>query len=144
MSYIISQLFIEMLITHGSLLEAVDKKKRTALFRGAAFGQERCVQALLDQNVSVTKRDIYGKTAFHIAAQCGHVEVLKRLLGVLENSESVHDLVDKDGFTALHCAALGGHESCVDLLISMVREGVPLLPLRWYSIILYYSIPYSI
>ena len=51
---------VEMLIVHGSYLEAVDKWKRTALFRGAAFGRESCVQALLDQNVSPTKRDING------------------------------------------------------------------------------------
>ena len=113
-------LTVEMLIVHGSQLEAVDKWRRTALFRGAAFGQERCVEVLLASNVSPTRRDINGKTAFHVAAQNGQVEVLKRLLGVLENSESVHDLVDKDGLTPLHWASLEGHESCVDLLIGMM------------------------
>ena len=61
-----------------------------------------------------------GKTAFHVASQCGQVDVLRRLLEVLENSESVHDLVDKNGLTPLHWAAFEGHESCVDLLISMI------------------------
>ena len=132
---------VELLIVYGSHLEAVDTFRRSALFRGAAFGQETCVQLLLEQGVSATKRDLSGKlalnlqlpkrgvldteiflgrTPFHIAAMCGQVGVLRKLLDVLENTASVHDLVDKDGLTPLHWAAFKGHESCVDLLISMM------------------------
>ena len=102
--------------------------------QGAAFGQEHCVQLLLEQGVSATKRDFAGRTAFHIAAMCGQVGVLRKLLDVLENTASVHDLVDKDGLTPLHWAAFKGHESCVDLLISMmdnfVSKGTQFSPLH--------------
>ena len=93
---------VELLIVYGSHLEAVDTHRRSALFRGAAFGQETCVQLLLEQGVSATKRDLTGRTPFHIAAMCGQVGVLRKLLDVLENTASVHDLVDKDGLTPLH------------------------------------------
>ena len=79
------------------------------------------VQRLLFFKSTRNKLIIFlGKTAFHVASQCGQVDVLRRLLEVLENSESVHDLVDKNGLTPLHWAAFEGHESCVDLLISMI------------------------
>lgn len=113
---------VELLIVSGSHCEAVDNYKRTALFRGAAFGQEQCVQLLLNQNVSSTTRDVHGKTAFHVAAQRGQVGVLRKLLDELENAESVHDLIDKDGLTPLHWAAYEGHEGCVDLLIGMMAN----------------------
>lgn len=116
---------VELLIVYGSQLEAVDKWRRTALFRGAAFGQEQCIQLLLDQDVSPTRRDWLGKTAFHLAAQCGQVGVLRKLLDMLENAESVHDLADKDGLTPLHWAAYEGHEGCVDLLIGTMTTYQP-------------------
>ena len=73
---------VELLIVYGNrLLDATDNRKRTALFRGAAFGQEACVHVLLEQEVSPTQRDIYGQTAFHIAAKSGQVAVLRSLLG---------------------------------------------------------------
>lgn len=115
---------VELLIVYGSHLDAVDTLKRSALFRGAAFGQEACVQLLLEQGVSATKRDKVGRTAFHIAAMSGQVGVLRKLLDVLENTVSVHDLVDKDGLTPLHWAAYKGHESCVDVLMSMLDNFV--------------------
>ena len=114
---------VELLIVYGNrLLDALDNRKRTALFRGAAFGQEACVHVLLEQQVSPTQRDIYGQTAFHIAAKSGQVAVLRSLLDMLENPASVHDLTDKSGLTPLHWAAYEGHEGCVDILISMLEH----------------------
>ena len=59
---------VELLIVYGSHLEAVDTFRRSALFRGAAFGQETCVQLLLEQGVSATKRDLSGKFPLNIAS----------------------------------------------------------------------------
>lgn len=113
---------VELLIVYASELDAVDNRKRTPLFRGAAFGQEACVHVLLEMHVSTTKRDVYGQTAFHIAAKCGQVGVLRILLDMLENPASVHDLIDRNGFTPLHWAAYEGHEGCVDVLLSSMTE----------------------
>ncbi len=113
---------VELLIVYGSDLDAVDHRKRSALFRGAAFGQEACVFVLLEQGISPTRRDAFGQTAFHIAAKSGQVGVLRSLLDMLENPASVHDLTDRDGLTPLHWASYEGHESCVDVLLGSMTE----------------------
>ncbi|KAM3326265.1 hypothetical protein P3S67_001391 [Capsicum chacoense] len=68
------------------------------------------VQVLIELN----SIDSQGRTALHIAAIHGHVEVLQFLVTIGSDS----DISDSQGWTALHFAAHQGHVESVDFLLN--------------------------
>ena len=63
--------------------------------------------------------DVFGRTALHVAASCGKVDILEWLL-----EEKKCDLTMKDfesGYTALHRALFYGQLSCARLLTQVSR-----------------------
>jgi ankyrin repeat protein len=68
---------------------------------------------------SATKRN---RTPLRQAAACGFNDILEDLLHMLSNSNAntpaaVNAADTREGQTALHCAAAGGHSECVQLLL---------------------------
>ncbi|KAJ7103622.1 ankyrin [Mycena belliarum] len=65
-----------------------------------------------DPSVDLNARDPFGYTALHLAADRGHVPVVKFLL----ERNVDRDIKDEDDFTAAELAQAAGHETIVQLL----------------------------
>jgi ankyrin repeat protein len=78
------------------------------------------VKLLLQRNVRVlNRRDNRGRTAFLLAAQSGHVGVLKVLK---ENGQNMDEATSKNGWTGLHLAAENEHVETVKYLVANGAE----------------------
>lgn len=73
------------------------------------FGQEECIQCLLEQEASVLLGDSQGRTAIHLAAARGHASWLSELLNIAcAEASSLPVLRDLGGYTPLHWACYYG------------------------------------
>jgi serine/threonine-protein phosphatase 6 regulatory ankyrin repeat subunit B len=108
----------KMLVQHmeGQGLNETDKDGLTALHWAAIEGQEEMVSYLLSQGAQADITDQEGITPFMEAAWKGHVGVAKMLLQHM-GAEGL-DETGKDGLTALHMAAIEGHEDIMAFLLS--------------------------
>jgi ankyrin repeat protein len=68
---------------------------------------------LKKKRVSVDVRDLTGATALYLAAQAGHLDVVKKLLVF----GACVDWPDKFGQTPLHVASANGHQEVVEILL---------------------------
>lgn len=137
---------IEGLLKVPGIMDAVDCYGMTALHAAALVGKAKIVEVLLAHGAGKEKK-LQNRTSLHIAAERGHVEVVKELLDVRADTAvkgpgertplhlavlGCHDLVipmllEKEGFdaldgsgrTALHLAALSKH---VERLLSEQEE----------------------
>lgn len=75
------------------------------------MGREDCITALLSHNVSVLSRDFQGRTAVHLAASCGHADILSNLLSAADHSHPHDPITDRHGYTPAHWAAYHGKRS---------------------------------
>lgn len=85
------------------------------LLAAAQAGDLISVQLLLQQNPSLINlaTPVHGKTALHVAAECGHVHVIQKLV---ESGAAINSL-DSRGRTPLHYAVAKGHTSAIQKLI---------------------------
>ncbi len=95
--------------------EGLTKQKRSdLLLQCAREGNVIPVQVLLKLATPVNCTDKNKWTPLHWAAHCGHVEVVKLLLGRPDVEVNV---ADSDGARPLHLAAQHGHVEVVKLLL---------------------------
>ncbi|MGH0183248.1 UNVERIFIED_CONTAM: hypothetical protein FKN15_011493 [Acipenser sinensis] len=101
----------------------------------AVMGCEDCVCALLDHDAFALCRDFKGRTPLHLAAACGHVNLLGTLLQAAFNTDPLDSLLDYSGYTPAHWAACHGHEDCLEVLLEhkpfSIEEGNPFTPLHY-------------
>lgn len=83
----------------------------TFFFSQLLFGQEECVQSLLQLEASVLLGDSKGRTAIHLAAARGHASWLSELLNIACAEPPVPPLRDNQGYTPLHWACYFGQIS---------------------------------
>ncbi len=97
-------------------------EKRTPLMRAAMEGHTDCVEYLLQNEAMLDSMDFDSRTAFHLAAERGHLKVIKIFI------EAGQDVNTRGGWAAstppegaprtpLMWAAEGGHTDCVEYLI---------------------------
>ena len=96
-------------------VDSVDKSSCpwTPLFYVARANELEAAKVLIDHKATIDKKDIYGATAMHVAAQNDSKEVLAFLL---DNGADIHAL-DSDGESALMRAVYRNKLSCVKLLL---------------------------
>lgn len=94
----------------------------------ALLGWEDCVTALLSHNATVLMKDVRGCTALHLAASCGHAEILSRMLSAADHTNPHHPISDCHGFTPTHWAA---HHGRVQTPLGALSEGLVLSSLSW-------------
>ncbi|RFN46936.1 ankyrin repeat protein [Fusarium flagelliforme] len=94
----------------GLLLTAVDVDidhvnciGRTALMLASSEGNVAITKRLLEHGADWKKQCSFGKTALHVAAHGGHLEIVKLL--ATEKYRVILDIQDRDGRTALHLAS---------------------------------------
>lgn len=98
------------------LSSVADQDGQTALLLAAAHGHESVVEVLAAESSSVNRGDGSGRTPLAAAAAAGHIAAVSALVRAAAGVNL--DAQDEDGCSALHLAALRGHNHVVDLLTS--------------------------
>lgn len=94
----------------------------TALIKAIINGHEECVKQILSEGASI-KIMLPGEVSvFHVAADYGHLNILRILLEYDEEltTASINALTagDRRGFAPIHFAVSNNHIDCVELLLS--------------------------
>ena len=93
-----------------------DKEGWTPLHHSARNGSYELVTYFTDMQTCIHRKDNSGLNCLHIAAQNGHLELCKNLLD--KDSFDI-DLLDYDGWTALHHSARSGSYKLVKYFVNM-------------------------
>jgi ankyrin repeat protein len=93
---------------------------KTALHHAAYRGHEDIVAFLLGQGAEANSRDERGMTPFMRACHQGRIGVVQMLVQHM-GPQALQD-TSNSGLTALHLAAIGGHEETAAFLISQGAE----------------------
>lgn len=104
---------VELLIDSGYVIDnSVDRLLHEVAAMNRVDLMEVLCLGFLDIDVSLV--DFHGRTALHVAAIYGHVEILQFLVSV----GSDPDVADHNGWTPLHCASIEGHVEAVEFLLN--------------------------
>jgi ankyrin repeat protein len=124
----VHQRSVEILLQHGSLIDAVDEEGKTPLHWATSKGSLEVMAALIDRGAGISHKDDTGPTCLHHAAMRKRSDWVKFLL---ENGRVDVDCVSTEGETPLHYACKGG---CVEsgrfLLARSANLGGPPRPHR--------------
>ncbi|KAJ8128503.1 hypothetical protein O1611_g5132 [Lasiodiplodia mahajangana] len=112
---------VELLLSKGALINALDEVKRTPLHLAAGCGHEAVVKLLLSKGALIDGKDFKKQTPLHLAVQYKCETIIKLLL----NKGAPINAQDETSRTPLHLAAeaeheasVGGYEAIVKLLLS--------------------------
>lgn len=96
-----------------------DLKKNYPLQIASKYGKYKIVEYLIKEKVdkNINHQNSRGLTAYHYAAQCGQLEVMK----LLDNKSCLNQLFNKLGQNALHIACYNGRSDCVEYLIKTMN-----------------------
>ncbi|KAF2630451.1 ankyrin [Macroventuria anomochaeta] len=104
-----------LLTVPGIDLTIKNREERTPLHIAAIFNKKWAAKALLERNSKLLgPRDKWDRTAFIIAAEKGHIEILKVLKGF---GQDMNETTVKQGWTALHLAAENGNADVAKWLL---------------------------
>lgn len=92
------------------------------MFKAVVNGHIKCLKKILSEGASL-KITLPGQVSvFHVAAERGHLRILRQLLEFDEaiTSDMINSLTDGDkrGFAPIHFAVSNNHLDCVELLLS--------------------------
>ena len=81
------------------------------------FGDLALVEFIIENNMvkSLSRNSWYGTNPFHHAAGQGYTEIVKALVGCIDNPNAPSN----HGVTPIHCAAVNGHTEIVNILIGL-------------------------
>ena len=105
---------VELLLSKGASVEAVDEFNNTPLHAAASRGLNSIVELLLSKGASVEAMDKSNRTPLHNAASTGDTNTVELLLSKGASVEAM----DQSNRTPLHDAASSGDTSTVELLLS--------------------------
>lgn len=97
------------------IVNHIDSSNEAPLHVAARQGDLNCLQLLLHHGADICVVDEVGRTPLHCAVAHGGVDCVAYLLDV--GGDSVLNLGDSDGDTALHYAALSGNATIAKLLL---------------------------
>ncbi|XP_053348675.1 serine/threonine-protein phosphatase 6 regulatory ankyrin repeat subunit A-like isoform X1 [Clarias gariepinus] len=105
---------------NADITAATREKGETPIHYCARIGNVAVLQEMLNNvpsnclQTAINKQDKTGRSPLLLAAELGHMEVVRLLL---ERNARV-DVFDEEGKSALHLAAQQGHEDIADILLS--------------------------
>lgn len=104
-----------LLTAPGIELTIKNREGRTPLHIAVIHNRKWAVRLLLERQARLLSlRDKYDRTAFIMAAERGHIEVLKILK---DYGQDMNEVTLKQGWTALHLAAENGNDIAVKWLV---------------------------
>lgn len=123
-----SKILKTLMTVAGIDLFVKNREERTPLHIAAIFNRERAAKVLLERSPGLLgPRDKWQRTAFTLAAEKGHIEILKVLK---QFGQDMNETTLSKGWTALHLAAENGHVETVQWLLengtkkwTKVRDG---------------------
>lgn len=101
----------------GCKINAMSKAGDTALHYAASQGHAKNVEALMLAGADLYITNATGQTPLHLASQEGKTNAVEALLRNPELRKLVDNVDKRHNNTALHHAALNGHENTVKFLI---------------------------
>ncbi|KAH0552985.1 hypothetical protein GP486_006818 [Trichoglossum hirsutum] len=105
-----------VLLQHPQInVNVIDRYGGTPLLYAARLGDARLVKDLLGCGAMIEQANPAGLRPLRVAAQGGHVEVVRALLAAHPKPDI--NARGSDGATALEAAAIGGHDTVVELLL---------------------------
>jgi len=110
---------VELLLARSADYSAADGDGWTALHTACAHGSADSVDLLLRRRALPAASVVSGQTPLHLACAGGHLSIVCMLLEKAD--ENVISAEDEMGRTALHIAALEGHD-CVMSALSLARS----------------------
>ncbi|XP_072421006.1 ankyrin repeat and death domain-containing protein 1A [Chiloscyllium punctatum] len=117
---------LRTLVNVGAKLSCENKNGLNLLLCAAQRGHLKILEFIMEdlEDVWLDKADNMQRTALHLAASYGNLEVVEFLIG----SGCVHGLKDKEQNTALHLCARSGH---VEVLQKIIETAVDLDEKNW-------------
>ncbi|GBO07023.1 Ankyrin-1 [Araneus ventricosus] len=107
---------VKVLIENGANVNIADYKNRTAIELAVAHGKLEIVKMLSElERVSIHDKANDGFSLLHIAAQFGHLNIMKHLIQKGADIKSENDA----GSKPIHVAAREGHKDIVQFLIDL-------------------------
>ena len=107
---------VELLLKQSANPNTTDSQKRSALFYAIYSGVEESVKSLLTFGAMPQIQALNGKTAYHLAASMGRIDILICLLQSKPNF-SPEALIDRDGMTPIQWSALKAHPECLGVIL---------------------------
>ena len=92
-----------------------DMNERNCLHEATIYGNSYVLDLALEQNVDVTRLDVYGRTPLHYACLKGRLDMVEKLI---DAGPGTIDLRDHDNFTPLIHSIVRNKIDCVRLLLS--------------------------
>ena len=112
---------LEALQACGARVDAVDERRRTALYIAAAEGRTDVVQWLLSSKADPLMCADDGRTALHAAAANGHVDACELLLAGHSDTNRFIQQLDARGQSAAQLASSAQHLDVVRVLLAQHR-----------------------
>ena len=109
---------VKFLINNGANPSIPNQSRSTAVHLAVKYDRLALLSALLSHSspIDLSRLDIMGRTALHIAAEHGHLSLVKFMV-TLDNN--ILKRLDDMGRTALHIAAEHGHLSLVKFIVTL-------------------------
>ncbi|XP_070543126.1 protein fem-1 homolog C-like [Ptychodera flava] len=104
---------VRYLVDHDANIELANRHGHTCLMISCYKGHLRIARYLLQLGADVNRKSVKGNTALHDCAESGSLEIMKLLLKYKAKMD-----VDAYGMTPLMAAAVAGHTSIVEYLVS--------------------------
>ncbi|XP_063628997.1 transient receptor potential cation channel subfamily A member 1-like isoform X1 [Cydia splendana] len=107
------------LAKQSKFIDCQNDEGETPLFKAITNGHVACVRALLKDGAAIDKTLPGDINVLHVAADHGHLEILKCLLEYDQSYQMLNVLTaaDKRGMGPIHFAVSGNHYECVKFLL---------------------------
>lgn len=94
---------INLILNYGGNVNHKDIEQETVLYNAVTSERHDCVQTLLERGIDVDLRNIFGRSAIHLAVEFKNLEALKLMLKSRDLNLSMH--IDDEGDNPLHLVA---------------------------------------